>query len=472
MPFLATTPIRRSERRYSELCCSRCCLPLPFPYQRTAVNRRTDTPTCLARSSALLAAAVWGSAALAVPGVLSGCATLNPVALGLDSPHVQTLDDIKPEKPPSRWKQAFGGRTKHDDNPYVRPTVPEEAKVAYADAQTQYDSGKYEAAEKASKTLAKQYKDTVLEEDALFLQAEAEFAQKRYSKAADTYLELFERFPSTRYMDRATAHMFELSRYWLQFPEIVKGSEVQTVNFDKPSDTPLPAAKPQQFDLTRTVPVLPNVSDRTRPWFDTEGRALETLKAIWLHDPTGPLADDALMMTASYYLRRGNFQEADHYYQILREEYPKSPHLEDAFLLGSHVKLMSYQGAAYDGTNLEQAGDLKESTLKLFPNSGERDRLLEEQRKIAEARAARQWGLVQFYQKKGKDRAVAVTCHTLVDEYPDSKQAAQARRLYNALSAEAKAHLPPLAAEPQRVAPPNLEPVPYPQAGAPGRVSL
>src|SRR5690606_41681136 len=56
--------------------------------------------------------------------------------------------------------------------------------------------------------------------------------------------------------------------------------------------------------------------------------AIQSLKTIWMNDPTGPLADDALMLTATYYLRKGDFLEADHFFTILREEFPKSPHLQ------------------------------------------------------------------------------------------------------------------------------------------------
>jgi outer membrane protein assembly factor BamD (BamD/ComL family) len=184
------------------------------------------------------------------------------------------------------------------------------------------------------------------------------------------------------------------------------------------------------------------------------------------------------MMSASYYLRKGDYLEADRFYKILREEYPKSPYLEDAFVLGSHVKLMSYQGAIYDGKALEEAERLKESTLKLFPQTAERDRIEDELRKMADAEAERQWKLVEFYRKKGRrhQRSVAVTCHTLITKYPSSRFAPQARKIYAELPDKAKEHLPPLPHEPSRTATPELHPVPNEPYGqgdpTPGRVRL
>jgi len=415
---------------------------------------------------------------------VGGCASIDRAMLGVPeegpTPYA-ALDE--PPKPPSAWDKFLvaGGFKKKEVSPYMRPVVPPEAQKAYDDAKKLYDAGKYKESEEAAHKLAKKWRDTVLEEDALFLKAESQYALKRYSKAQDTYAEIFERFPSTRYMDNCTAKLFEMSRYWLRFPEVVKSAEVQAANFEDPRSSPLPKPNKKSFELTRAVPFLPNLADRSRPVFDTEGRALEALKSIWLNDPTGPLADDALMLSASYHLREGDYQEADRFYDILREEYPKSPHLEDAFVLGSHVKLMSYQGAAYDGKTLEEAERLKESTLKLFPQTAERERLSDELRKIEDAKARRQWETVRFYDRKGSrhEKSVAFACHTLLTDFPNSQYAPQARKIWQGLPPETKKHLPPLPNEPARSAAPDLEPVPpldpgpYTERDAPpGKVKL
>jgi outer membrane protein assembly factor BamD (BamD/ComL family) len=135
------------------------------------------------------------------------------------------------------------------------------------------------------------------------------------------------------------------------------------------------------------------------------------------------------MLTASYHLRKGDFLEADRNYTILREQYPDSPHLQNAFVLGSHVKLMSYQGPLYEGDSLEAAHKLKESTLRLYPKHPERERLLDEVRKIEEAKAEREWEMVVFWQKKNKPVSVATCCRELIRLYPHSTQAAKAREI-------------------------------------------
>ncbi len=405
--------------------------------------------------------------AAAAASAAPGCAAIDRKMLGVEDTHVMELGQAEQKNVFERALDKTIFRKK-ETAPYMRPTVPPEAQAAYDGAKRLYDGGKYKEAEKAGKAVAKKYRDTILEEDALYLTAQAQFAQRNYAAAQDGYDELFERFPSTRHSDDATKNLFEIARYWLQFPEVVTAGDVQPVNFEKPSSSPLPPPKPTPFDVTRTIPFLPNVADKTRPAFDTEGRALQALKSIWLNDPTGPLADDALMLSASHHLRKGDYLEADRFYQILREEYPKSPHLEDAFVLGSHVKLMSYQGSGYDGKALEDARQLKADTLKLFPKTAARDRLIDELQQTEEAEAARRWDVVRFYQRKGNKRAIAVSIHALLSDHPNSRYASQGRVMYAGLPQEAKAHLPPLPGAPGRVVQqPDLQPVPYDAPGMP-----
>jgi outer membrane protein assembly factor BamD (BamD/ComL family) len=121
---------------------------------------------------------------------------------------------------------------------------------------------------------------------------------------------------------------------------------------------------------------------------------------------------------------------------MLREEYPNSPHLQTSFVIGSHVKLMSYQGAEYDAKQLEDARLLKESTLRLFPDLKEKQRLEQELGKIEDARAQRLWELVEFYQRKNKPKAIRIYAEELLRTFPNSSYAPRARDALAAAQAE------------------------------------
>lgn len=262
-------------------------------------------------------------------------------------------------------------------------------------------------------------------EDSMYLLAESYFKQERFSDAKEYYELLLKEYPSTRHLNTSTKRLFAISRTWLGFPEFATSDDVTPVNLENPRATPVPKKQKPPHSAV----LVPNLTDKSRPAFDTPGNALDALKAIWMYDPRGPLADDAIMMTASHYVRVGNFQEADRYFSMLREEYPNSPHLQTSFVLGSHVKLMSYQGAGYDEKQLEDARQLKESTLRLFPNLPEKERLKDELAKIEEARAQRLWELVELYGRKRMPKAQIIYAEELLQTYPKSSYAPDAREL-------------------------------------------
>ncbi len=345
----------------------------------------------------------------------------------------------------------------------------------FADAEALYKEGHLEEAEKRLKPLSKkktsfwknlnllhvdsgyQHDHNRVREDSLFLLAESHFEQERFGPAKNYYEALLKDYPSTRHLNTATKRLFKIARTWLGFPEFATSDNVTQVNLEDPRATELPPReKPPHSAI-----LVPNLTDRTRPTFDTPGHALEALKAIWLYDPRGPLADDAIMLTASHHFRTGNYQDADRYFSMLREEYPNSPHLQTSFVLGSHVKLMSYQGAAYDEKQLEDARLLKESTLRLFPNLSEKSQIKSELARIEEARAQRLWGRVEFYRRKGRPAARVIYAEELVKTYPNSTYAAKARDVLSELKPEALETLPK--GEPSNFQRPTNNAAPTPQ---------
>jgi len=389
---------------------------------QTETKRRRQGARRGALSHGLLALACFALAGCKSPFALfSG----NPA----DDEVTRRMANIDNERGP--LERLLHGKKQADE---ARTLSPAEGLADFDKAKKRLDSGDVKGGEKALNKVAKNFKDSPVAEDSLFLVAESQFKRERYPAAQDSYDELLEQFPSTQYLDRVTKRLFTIAQIWLQSPTVVTSDEIQQVNFDDPSKTPAPVdPNPKPRGPTRHVPILPNAWDRSRPVFDTEGRALEALRNIWRKDPTGPLADDALMLEASYYLRKGNYSEADYLYSALRENYPKSPHFENAYVLGSHVKLMAYQGPAYDPKGLEEAEELKQSATRLFPENPAHERMQDELYKIQQQKAAQYWQDVKLYQRKGKPAAVAIYCRAILEEFPNSEYAVRARQLLDEL---------------------------------------
>lgn len=306
-------------------------------------------------------------------------------------------------------------------------------------AQRQFDDGQYAVAARGFSAIARKRdrsKFTIfgdsdkdrptydpIREEAVFYLAECQFQQNSLSDATSNYQLLVKDYPSTRYMDESTHRLFEISKQWLGVEGFATTDEIRQVNAEEGAgDAPLSSQKTDsRFNA------LPNFTDRSKPVFDKGGHALKALKTIWLNDPSGPLADDSLMLAATYHLRSENYREADRLFTILREQFPKSPHLQNAFVLGSHVKLMSYQGASYDNKLLLDSEQLKEQALRLFPDLPEGDRIRTELRFINEAKAKDEWAQAEFYEKKQKPRAVYISCKEIIEKYPTTSYAPRAR---------------------------------------------
>ena len=310
-------------------------------------------------------------------------------------------------------------------------------------ARRQFDAGQYDLAVKSYKKIAKKYAESSIGEEAWFRLGESYYAMQEYPEAQDAYSKLFADYPSTKYVADASRRMFSIAKIWLEVSDPASSSQIKTVsqqtevNDDDPAKT-----KARASDPSVRYSLIPNFFDKTRPLIDTRGRAREALKSIWLNDPTGPLADDALMLMASYHLRRGDYIEADHYFQNLRDEYPDSPHLEKAFVLGAHVKQMSYQGPMYDGTALVSAENLKERTLSMFPDSEDRQQIREDLKKNYLQQAQRAWSDEEVYKRKDNPVAVAIHCMKVITEYPDTSYAVMARREIRQVDPKLIRHLP------------------------------
>ena len=330
-----------------------------------------------------------------------------------------------------------------------RDTNSEAARAILQDAQRLYEDSEYAGAEIAFKKVSdsrdprkfklfartksdeKRLEYDPIREEAVFYLAESQYMQSKYPKADETYKALIKDYPSSRYLDESSRRLFEIAKVWLGVDDFVTSDEIRMVSLEEGNRSiPLSSQTPPKRRY------LPNFTDKSRPTFDAPGQALNSLRAIWINDPSGPLADDAIMLAATHNLRRQNYREASRLMKLIREQFPKSPHLQNAFVIGSHVELMSYQGPKYDEQRLEEALELKENALRLFPDAPEADRMRRDLKTLRDARAEREWELALFYEKKNKPKAVAIYCRELLRQFPDSKFASLARQKLAELDGE------------------------------------
>lgn len=268
------------------------------------------------------------------------------------------------------------------------------ARAAYKEGEELYRQKKFEEAAAKFSTAASRWPDSLLEEDALFMLGECYFFTDQYTKATDTYGKLLKKHEFSRHLDKAVARLFAIGRYW-----------------------------EQMYDYDPHWPVTPNFADKKRPLFDTWGHSIKAYEQVRMNDPTGPLADDAVMATANTYFTHGRWEDAAYNYDIIRKEYPKSEHQVQAHILGVKSKLEVYQGSMYDGTPLNEAGDIAQQTLTQFPGQlgPEKQRMIQTKNGIVEGQAERDWTIAQFYDNKKLYGAARFYYQEVIKNHPQTK---------------------------------------------------
>ena len=331
--------------------------------------------------------------------LVSGAAEADSAVISSElSPAEQDLgwDAFKGENIKKRWKKMVGRG----------PNEPV-ARKALTAADQLYREAKYREAIPKYKQAIDRWPDSVIEEDAMWQLAECWFFTDQYPKAEDGYDELVKKYPNTRYLDRIAQRQFVIAQYWIA------------------------------LDQKHNYPtIVPNLFDRSRPLFDTRGRALKAYDHVRINDPRGPLADDSILAQANAHFLDRQWLDADYFYGLLRSEYPDSEFLLQAHLLGLQAKLRSYQGPGYEGGVLDEAEILAEQTLVQFPdqlNDDEEVRVEQTRAEVAAQQALRHWQRAEFYAKGRHYNSARIYYALIARDYPKTMLAQQAREKYDAI---------------------------------------
>ena len=289
-----------------------------------------------------------------------------------------------------RWKKMVG-----------RGPDEEVARKAFAAGNELFREGRYREAIPKYKVAIDRWPDSTVEEDAMWQLAECQFFTDQYPKAEDGYDELVKKYANTRYLDRIAQRQFVIAQYWIG------------------------------LDQKRHYPLLvPNLVDRSRPLFDSRGRALKAYEHVRLNDPRGPLADDSIMAQANAHFLDRQWLDADYFYGLLRSEYPDSDFLLEAHMLGLQAKLRAYQGPGDEGGILDEAEILADQLLVQFPDqlTGEDEARVEKTRaEIAAQQAQRHWDRAQFYAKGNHYTSARIYYALIARDYPRTMLAERAR---------------------------------------------
>jgi outer membrane protein assembly factor BamD (BamD/ComL family) len=266
------------------------------------------------------------------------------------------------------------------------PVTPGTAQGDLAGAHELFRRGDYANAQKVFHHIAENQKNSdLIAEEARYYEAECLRLEEHYPKAADTYNKLLITFPSGVHRDQALKRMFDIANYWL-------GDTDQEMKASR---------EKREGKRWFVMPASFVHFEKTKPFLDEEGRAIQILDNVKLNDVTGPLADRALFLAGTVKFYREDYLDADHYFSQLVEMHQNSPLAPQALELAIISKHMSTGGPDYDGRKVAEARQLvHQAQYKYQEFASEKKEFLERQLvSINLQQAQKDFGIAEFYQR-------------------------------------------------------------------------
>lgn len=283
---------------------------------------------------------------------------------------------------------------------------PSEMSPELAAAHEKFKADKVSEAESAYHKIAENTKNPPpVAEEARFYEAECLYKLNKWPKACDTYHKMLLDFPSGTYRAQGCRRMFDIANFWC---DDIRG-EMQAYHEKKEGK--------RWFVLTPVV----HLEDK-KPLLDLEGRALQALEQVHLHDIGGPLADKALFLAGGIKFYREDYKEADYYFTQLVEQHPNSQLAPRAVELGIISKHLSTGGSDYDGRKVAEARQLVDTATKAYPElAGPKREFLERQvASINYQQAEKDFNTADFYRRTGHPGAAYFYYEIVRRSYPNS----------------------------------------------------
>jgi outer membrane protein assembly factor BamD (BamD/ComL family) len=357
---------------------------------------------------------------------LSSCASLDSLS--------DRINFFKPEIPPESATESLvlgpGGLVADKQ---VAAGLPDEMARAMAAAREHFRHEEYEKAEPLFFWVGDKDKNPPAAiQEAMYYRAECLRLTGHYPKAADVYSSLLSKFPNTSYREQCVQHLYDIANYWLDDTRAEMREDKEKAQGQRWF------VWPQWWHM-----------EKTKPFLDEQGRAIEKLEQVRLHDINGPLADQALFMCGTVKMYNENYREADHYFSQIANRHKESPLAAKALELAIFCKHMSTGGSDYDGRKTAEARNLVKVAFNNYPqlaNDPQKRKFLEDQLiGIDLQQAEKDYKIAEFYRRTGHPGSAYFYYELVRRRYPNTKYARMAEESWNSLRAELEKkqeHLP------------------------------
>jgi outer membrane protein assembly factor BamD (BamD/ComL family) len=309
---------------------------------------------------------------------------------------------LRPKTPPPARVDGSGLVLGSDGWRPIQAKPNPQAEAEFHAAEALFQQGKFEAAEPLFKTLAKKRKGSVWGEKGQYYLAETQFQRGKLVTANDSFELLKKDYGGTEFNEKLIAREYAIAQAWLAQTD--------------------PKAPPEA-KMAWTAHF-----DGKEPLVDVQGHAINTLNHVRHHNPSGPLADHAVMRIADEYMKNQDFETAAMYYDQLITDHPKSPFLQRAQLAAIDARMKGYVGPEYDGAGLEKARELVKQTMATFPDRAvNNEKLYHTLDLINDQDAERTYVVGNYYRRAGYPESAEYYFAKIPQRWPKSPWASKAK---------------------------------------------
>ena len=247
------------------------------------------------------------------------------------------------------------------------------------------------------KSLIKKYPDSAYRGEAMWLRGEALFARKDYYHAFEQYEEMLTQYAGSPHYRQALERQMAVAELYLG-------------------------------PVRRRVWGMPLLSGETE--------AIEILRRVYEHQPAGDLAEACLLRIADYYYEKGQWQEAEDYYNKYCQAFPNGGRIVHAELARAKCAIARCGGARYDITSLGLAYDRLRQFQQKYPDAAREEGVADLLAQLRLSQAEALYNVAAHYFRAGKPLASAFYAEQVVARYADTPSADEARALLAKMNLE------------------------------------
>jgi outer membrane assembly lipoprotein YfiO len=174
-----------------------------------------------------------------------------------------------------------------------------------------------------------------------------------------------------------------------------------------------------------------------------EGEAIEMMFRIQQTSPGSQLAEKALLRTADYYYQDLQYDLAADAYGMYCKSYPRSPIVPKAKLRQAFSSLAQFRGTKFDPTPLIDARTQLLDISQQYPQLASDENVSMVIEKIDATFAAKLFQKADYYRRTHAYDAAVFTYRLLIETYPLSSEAQNAKNWLDRMPASALATKPP-----------------------------